>query len=142
MRKRFSPEFMGKVALAAIREETTISELSSRYEVQRIQISRWRKQALEGLVEVFKEKENKSKQDNKKLIDELYRQIGQLKVENEWLKKNLYSLSIEEKKKLIEPDHKKLSIRKQCEFLNLHRSSLYYKPVEVSEETLQIMHYR
>lgn len=87
MRKSFSPEFMAKVALAAIKEETTIAELSSKYEVHRTQIGNWRKQALEGLVEIFKGKRDKSKKDNERLVDELYRQIGQLKVENEWLKK-------------------------------------------------------
>ncbi|GIL20058.1 MAG: hypothetical protein BroJett041_11720 [Candidatus Jettenia caeni] len=44
------------------------------------------------------------------MIDELYRQIGQLKVENEWLKKNLYRLSVEEKRRLLEGEHKRLSI--------------------------------
>lgn len=87
MRKSFSPEFMAKVALAALKEETTIAELSSKYEVHRTQIGDWRKRALEGLVEIFRGKRDKSKKDNEKLIEELYRQIGQLKVENEWLKK-------------------------------------------------------
>ncbi len=90
---------------------------------------------MEGLVDIFKEKRDKSKKDNEKLVDELYRQIGQLKVENEWLKKNLHCLSVEEKKKLIESDQDKLSVRKQCEsFLKLNRSNLYYEPVRVSEE--------
>jgi len=50
-------------------------------------------------------------------------------------------LSVEEKKKLIEPGQKKLSIRKQCKLLNLTRSNLYYEPVKVSKVTLRIMHY-
>lgn len=87
MRKRFSPEFMAKVALAAIKEEATIAELSSRYEVHRTQIANWRKRALEGLAAIFKGKHDKSLKDKDKFIEELYRQIGQLKVENEWLKK-------------------------------------------------------
>ena len=49
-------------------------------------------------------------------------------------------MSVEEKKRLIEPGHEKLSVRRQCELLDLHRSSLYYEPVGVSEETLRIMH--
>ena len=53
MRKSFSGEFMAKVALAAIKEEKTIAELSSDYEVHRTQITKWRKRALEGLVEIF-----------------------------------------------------------------------------------------
>jgi putative transposase len=55
-------------------------------------------------------------------------------------KKKSANLSVEEKKKLIEPGHKELSIRRQCELLNLTRSNLYYEPVKVSEETLRIMH--
>jgi transposase len=78
---------MAKVALAAIKEEATIAELSSKYEVHRTQIGNWRKQAMEGVVEIFKGKRDKSKKDNEKLVEELYCQIGQLKMENEWLKK-------------------------------------------------------
>lgn len=87
MRKSFSPEFMAKVALAAIKEETTIAELSSKYEVHRTQISSWRKRAMEGLVGIFRGKRAKAYKDKEKLVEELYRQIGQLKVENDWLKK-------------------------------------------------------
>jgi putative transposase len=87
MKKSFSPEFMAKVALAAIKEEATIAELSSKYEVHRTQIGNWRKQAMEGAVDIFKGKRDKSRKDNEKLVEELYCQIGQLKVENEWLKK-------------------------------------------------------
>jgi len=50
MRKNFSPDFMAKVALAALKEELTIAEMSSKYEVHRTQITNWRKRALEGLV--------------------------------------------------------------------------------------------
>ena len=78
---------MAKVALAALKEEKTIAELSSQYEVHRTQITKWRKRAQDGLLEIFQGKANKSCKDNGKLIDELYRQIGQLRVENEWLKK-------------------------------------------------------
>ena len=87
MRKSFSPEFMAKVALAAIKEETSIAELSSKYEVHRTQIGKWCKLAIEGLKEVFKGKRKKTGRDNEKLVEELYRQIGQMKVENDWLKK-------------------------------------------------------
>jgi transposase len=87
MKKSFSAEFMAKVALAALKEEATMAELSSKYEVHRTQIGNWRKQALEGLTEIFKGKRDKSRKDNEELVEELYRQIGQLKVENEWLKK-------------------------------------------------------
>ncbi len=87
MRKSFSPDFMAKVALAAIKGDMTTSELSSKYEVHKSQIGNWRKRAMDGLVGIFRGKRDKSLKDKEKLIDELYRQIGQLKVENDWLKK-------------------------------------------------------
>lgn len=87
MRKSFSPEFMAKVALAAIKGDMTTAELSSKYEVHRSQINNWRKRALEELREIFRGKRDKSIKDSEKVIDELYQQIGQLKVENDWLKK-------------------------------------------------------
>jgi putative transposase len=73
--------------LAAIKDDMTTAELSSKYEVHRSQVSNWRKRAMDGLVDIFRGKRVKSLKDNEKLIDELYRQIGQLKVENDWLKK-------------------------------------------------------
>lgn len=87
MRKSFDTEFMAKVALEALKEEKTIAELSSQYEVHRTQITKWRKRALEGLVGIFQGREGRTAEEKEKVIDELYRQIGQLKVENEWLKK-------------------------------------------------------
>ena len=87
MRKSFETAFMAKVALEAIREEKTIAEISSQYEVHRTQITKWRKRVLEGIVGIFQGKAAKTIGDKEKVIDELYRQIGQLKVENEWLKK-------------------------------------------------------
>jgi putative transposase len=48
-------------------------------------------------------------------------------------------LGVEEKKKLIDPSHKELSVRRQCVLLDIHRSNIYYEPVMVSEETLRTM---
>ena len=87
MRKGFNAEFKAKVTLEALKDEKTIAELSSKYEVHRTQITDWRKRALGGVREVFRGKQEKVNKENDKLVDELYRQIGQLKVENEWLKK-------------------------------------------------------
>jgi transposase len=89
MRKTYSAEFKAKVALEAIRGEKTLAELSSRYEVHQVQIINWKKKALQELVELFKKSSSKKERDDHHLIQELYRQIGQLKVENDWLKKRL-----------------------------------------------------
>ena len=87
MRKKHNAEFMAKVSLAALRGDKTIAEISSKYEIHPTQIARWRKRALEGLVESFRNKPAQVDADKEKLINELYRQIGQLRVEYEWLKK-------------------------------------------------------
>ena len=94
MRKRYPGNFKAKVAVAAIKSEDTIAELSSKFEVHRAQIMRWKKEALTALPDVFSTAKDRKKHDQKKLIDELYKQIGQLKVENDWLKKNLSKIDI------------------------------------------------
>ncbi|MCD6305512.1 MAG: IS3 family transposase, partial [Deltaproteobacteria bacterium] len=71
-----------------IKGDMTTAELSSKYEVHRSQTSNWRKRAMDGLVGIFRGKRDKSLKESEKLIDELYGQIGQLKLENDWLKKS------------------------------------------------------
>lgn len=79
MRKRYPGKFKAKVALAGIKSEDTMAELSSKFEVHRAQITRWKKEALLALPDVFTKKNTKKRQEQQKLIDELYKQIGQLK---------------------------------------------------------------
>jgi transposase len=94
MRKRYPGNFKAKVAVAAIKSEDTIAELSSKFEVHRAQIMRWKKEALMALPDVFSTAKDRKKQDREKLIEELYNQIGRLKVENDWLKKNISKIDI------------------------------------------------
>ena len=94
MRKKYSTDFKARVALEAIRERATLSELSSRYGVHRMLIQNWKKQALENLPSSFINKKGKSPPDNKdKLIDSLYEKIGKLTVEKDWLKKKYDSFN-------------------------------------------------
>jgi len=87
IRKSYSSALKAKVALEAIKKEKTISQLSSEYGVHANQINQWRKRLLEELPEIFSKKRQKQEKDSEDLHDELYRQIGQLKVELDWLKK-------------------------------------------------------
>ena len=79
--------FKAKVALEAAKDIKTLTELSSQYEVHAAQISQWKKQLLENLSDVFNTP--KKSIDSTKKLDELYRQIGEVTVERDWLKKKL-----------------------------------------------------
>ena len=87
MRTKRTSEFKAKVALAAIRGDQTVTELASLYKVHPNQITTWKRQAQHQLVAAFDNKKAKSVKADEKLKEELYRQIGQLKVELDWLKK-------------------------------------------------------
>lgn len=86
-RKRHSADFKARVALEAIKENKTLNELAKEYEVHQVQISKWKKQLLEALPDAFSSRRAKSEGDEEALKATLYQQIGQLKVELDWLKK-------------------------------------------------------
>lgn len=89
--KKHTSEFKSKVAMAALREDRTMTELSSEYGVHPIQIGVWKKTARENLSRLFEGKNESaaSQKEQKRLVEELYRKIGKLEVENDWIKKKL-----------------------------------------------------
>ena len=87
-RKRYSPTFKAKVALAALKNEETTAELAQRFGVHPTMISAWKRSLLDSAADVF-DKGGKSQKLDAKKIDELHRQIGQLKVENDFLSRKL-----------------------------------------------------
>jgi putative transposase len=89
IRKRHNNGFKAQVALEAIRNQRTIAEIASEYGVHPSQVNKWKKQVLAGVPTIFSGKNGKGKQDSEKLQAELYQQIGQLKVELDWLKKKV-----------------------------------------------------
>jgi transposase len=88
-RRKFSASFKSKVALEALQERETIETLSKKYEVHPNQILSWKKELRENSEKVFSTDQGVKRDKSAKLIDELYKQIGQLKVDNDWLKKKL-----------------------------------------------------
>lgn len=89
MKKTYTPEFKAKIVLEALRGENTINEIASKYEVHPIVLTRWKTEAIENLAEIFENKKNilKERKQFESQKDELYKEIGKLSTQLEWLKK-------------------------------------------------------
>lgn len=88
-KRKHGEEFKAKVSLEAIREKYTIEEIAHKYELHPSVVKAWKKQAIENLGKAFNFNNGQSKSEEI-LVEKLYSQIGQLKVENDFLKKKLY----------------------------------------------------
>ena len=94
-RRKFSSDFKAKVALEAIKNQKTLAELSQQYEVNAITISKWKAEFLEKMSLIFdREGSAQHSAGESPELDKLYAQIGQLKVENDFLKKSARKLGI------------------------------------------------
>ena len=88
-RKNHSPSFKAKVALEALKEEDTTAEIASRYEVHTSQVRTWKRAFLEGASGIFSDGQGQQKKSDQALTAQLYQQIGQLKVERDFLEGRL-----------------------------------------------------
>ena len=86
-RKSYTAAEKGKIALDALKGTLTQNELTSKYGVHSTQILAWKRQLIDSVPEIFSEKRQEKDVAQEKLVDELYKQIGQLTVERDWLKK-------------------------------------------------------
>ncbi len=85
-RNQYNEDFKAKVAIEAIKDIKTVNEIASQYQIHPNQVTTWKRQLLENVSSVFVDGRKKKKED-KPTEEQLYQQIGQLKVELDYLKK-------------------------------------------------------
>lgn len=90
MRKKFNAELKARVALEAIKGLKTVPEISSEFKVHATQVASWKRKLLAGAKDFFSSKGKREIAGHDQEVDELYKKIGQLKVENDFLKKAVY----------------------------------------------------
>ncbi len=86
-RKRYDAAFKAKVAIEAIKAQRTVNEIAAAYQIHPHQVTEWKKQALQQLSEVFSNGRVRAEMEDEELRNQLYQEIGRLKMELEWLKK-------------------------------------------------------
>lgn len=86
-RKTHSAEFKAKVVLMSLKEDMPLSQLAAKYQINPNLVTKWRKHFLANVSGIFAKNKDSGTNPNEQLVNELYKQIGQLRVENEWLKK-------------------------------------------------------
>jgi len=86
-RKRYGPQEKAKIALEALKGELTMNEITKKYGVHATQINAWKKQLKDNITDIFSGRKKQVDRDKDQYIDELHKQLGQLTIEVNWLKK-------------------------------------------------------
>ncbi len=137
-RRNHSPAFKAKVALAAIRGEQTLVELSQRFDVHANQIKQWKDQLLEGATGVFGDEAKAELAGPTVDVKTLHAKIGELTLENDFFSRSARQGGIAARKEMIDRAHK-LSVVRQAKLLGFSRGSVYYLPRPVPDGDLALM---
>ena len=133
-KRTFTVAFKTKVVLTALKEDQTMAQLSSKYDITAKNIQNWKELFLSNAEIAMDPSKSVSsyKQANNELeakIDKYAKKVGELIIEKEFLVGKLQSSELSNRKDIIDSEHK-ISVSQQCELLAVPRSSLYYKPRE------------
>jgi transposase-like protein len=137
-RRKFIAAFKAKVAIETLKEQMSIQELASKFEVLLNKIFNWKSEFFKNASMVFKKSKSESSQEDADM-DNLYRVIGQQKIEIDFFKDSLGEIKTIERRQLVVKYHSGLSLKKECEIIGLSRSKSYYKPRGESVLNDQIM---
>jgi len=135
-RTTYSAELKTKLVLEVLKEEKTLVEIAKENSVTSNNLKNWKKIFLENAEMAMEPSKavKEYKETNKKLqleIDEYAKTVGQLTVENNWMRGKLKDLGLSKKKSIIDKSKSKtISVVKQCELIGLSRSSLYYEETQ------------
>ncbi|MDR5749049.1 IS3 family transposase [Caballeronia sp. LZ029] len=136
-RRTHSPAFKAKVALAALKGDTTLAELAQQFDVHPNQITDWKKQLQERVADVF-DAGNSAPAAPPVDVKVLHAKIGQLTLENGFFRKRAQQGGTAERKAMIDRDHA-LPVTQQARLVGISRSSAYYQSRGVSEADLKLM---
>lgn len=138
-KKTYSADFKSKIVLELLSGEHTIAQIASKYEISAKSLIDWKKQFLDnaslafdvsGATKAYKDEIEELKAQN----DALASKLGRATIERDFLEKKLdSSVSLNNRKDMVETGHDKLSIARQCEILHISRSSFYYEPKPLSD---------
>ena len=139
----YTAEQKTKVVLELLKEEQTVNQLATQYNVTAKTIQNWKKQFLANASKAF-ESDDSSRADKEELVklksenDALAKTLGRTTVERDWAVGKLGSLDLSNKKDLVDS---KLTLSKtsQCRLLGISRSTLYYRPKPMARHDLRIL---
>jgi len=134
-KRSFTPEYKAKIVIEVLEGASMANEIAAREKISPKQLSNWKSEFLSNAYKVFsasKEEQHTRKELKTALEREqaVMAKVGVLTIENDWLKKNLKkSLDTSHRMEMV-GKHETISIKRQCELLELNRSTIYYKPKE------------
>ena len=144
-RKAYSAEFKTKVVLELLSGEHTVAQIASRYEITAKSLTDWKKQFLAnaslafdigGATKAYKDEIDALKEEN----DALAKKLGKTTIERDWLQGKLNSsVSLKNRKELVKTELTTIAIIRQCELLEINRSTLYYEAKPIKDENIKIM---